>query len=108
MLLRSLPNVKRGLGTIRQDVNVSIKGGTRIEIKGVQDLRQLPLLVELEVKRQEELLKMRDELKKVTWPTREDVIKSTWVVMICIGIASLILVGFDLLWGKIFSFLLQG
>ena len=68
MLLRSLPNVKRGLGTIRQDVNVSIKGGTRIEIKGVQDLRQLPLLVELEVKRQEELLKMRDELKKVTLP----------------------------------------
>ena len=69
MLLRSIPNVKRGLGTIRQDVNVSIKGGTRIEIKGVQDLRQLPLLVELEVKRQEELLKMKDELKKVTLPT---------------------------------------
>jgi len=68
MLLRSLPNVKRGLGTIRQDVNVSIKGGTRIEIKGAQDLRQLPLLVELEVKRQEELLKIRDELKKVTLP----------------------------------------
>ena len=68
MLLRSLSNVKRGLGTIRQDVNVSIKGGTRIEIKGAQDLRQLPLLVELEVKRQEELLKMRDELKKVTLP----------------------------------------
>lgn len=66
MLLRSLPNVKRGLGTIRQDVNVSIKGGTRIEIKGAQDLRQLPLLVELEVKRQQELLKIKDELKKIT------------------------------------------
>ena len=64
MLLRSLPGVKRGLGTIRQDVNVSIKGGARIEIKGAQDLRQLPLLVELEVKRQEELLKIREELKK--------------------------------------------
>ncbi len=69
MLLRSLPNVKRGLGTIRQDVNVSIKGGTRIEIKGAQDLRQLPLLVEMEVKRQEELLKIRDELKKITMPS---------------------------------------
>ncbi len=45
-LLRSLPGVKRGLGTIRQDVNVSITGGTRIEIKGAQDLRQLPLLLE--------------------------------------------------------------
>lgn len=64
-LLRSLPGVKRGLGTIRQDVNVSIKGGTRIEIKGAQDLRQLPLLVELEAKRQHELLKIKEELKNV-------------------------------------------
>ncbi len=69
MLLRSLPGVKRGLGTIRQDVNVSIKGGARIEIKGAQDLRQLPLLVELEVKRQEELLKIREELKKAKLPS---------------------------------------
>src|SRR3989338_4328954 len=36
LLLRSLPTVKRGLGTIRQDVNVSVEGGTRIEIKGAQ------------------------------------------------------------------------
>ena len=63
MILRSLPNIKRGLGTIRQDVNVSIKGGTRIEVKGAQDLRQVPLLVELEVKRQAELLKIKDELR---------------------------------------------
>ena len=69
MLLRSLPGVKRGLGTIRQDVNVSIKGGARIEIKGAQDLRQLPLLVELEVKRQKELLKIKEELKKVKLPS---------------------------------------
>ena len=65
MLLRSLPGVKRGLGTIRQDVNVSIKGGTRIEIKGAQDLRQLPLLVELETKRQQELLKLKEKLKEL-------------------------------------------
>lgn len=63
MLLRSLPFVKRGLGTIRQDVNVSIKGGTRVEIKGAQDLRQLPQLVELEAKRQYELLQLKEELK---------------------------------------------
>ena len=62
MLLRSLPGVKRGLGTIRQDVNVSVTGGTRVEIKGAQDLRQLPLLVELEVKRQLELIKIKKEL----------------------------------------------
>lgn len=64
-LLRSLPGVKRGLGTIRQDVNVSIVGGTRIEIKGAQDLRQLPLLVELEAQRQQELLKIKEELKNI-------------------------------------------
>lgn len=64
-LLRSLPGVKRGLGSIRQDVNVSIKGGTRIEIKGAQDLRQLPLLVELEAKRQQELLKIKEEIKRM-------------------------------------------
>ena len=65
LLLRSLPGVKRGLGTIRQDVNVSIARGNRVEIKGAQDLRMLPTLVDLEVKRQEELLKIRDEMKDV-------------------------------------------
>jgi len=39
MLLRSTGAVKRGLGTIRQDVNVSIADGARVEVKGVQDLR---------------------------------------------------------------------
>ncbi|MEK6901756.1 MAG: Glu-tRNA(Gln) amidotransferase subunit GatE, partial [Nanoarchaeota archaeon] len=63
LLLRSLPGVKRGLGTIRQDVNVSVTGGTRIEIKGAQELRLLPLLVEYEVRRQEELLKLKSELQ---------------------------------------------
>ncbi len=62
MLLRSLSGVKRGLGTIRQDVNVSIIGGTRIEIKGAQDLKMIPTLVSLEAKRQEELLKIKKEL----------------------------------------------
>ncbi len=65
MLLRSLPGVKRGLGTIRQDVNVSIKGGNRIEAKGAQDLRMIPTLVNLEIKRQQELLKIKEELKNV-------------------------------------------
>ncbi|MDY7081678.1 MAG: Glu-tRNA(Gln) amidotransferase GatDE subunit E, partial [Halobacteria archaeon] len=36
MLLRSTGSVKRGLGTIRQDLNVSIEEGARIEMKGVQ------------------------------------------------------------------------
>ncbi len=68
LLLRSLPGVKRGLGTIRQDVNVSIEGGERIEIKGAQDLRMLPQYVELEAKRQTELLRIRDHLKNIKLP----------------------------------------
>jgi glutamyl-tRNA(Gln) amidotransferase subunit E len=61
-VLRST-RVKRGLGTIRQDLNISIKEGARVEIKGVQDLDSMPLMVENEVKRQINLLEIRDELK---------------------------------------------
>jgi len=64
MLLRSTGKVRRGIGTIRQDVNVSIEGGERCEIKGAQDLKLLPTLVDLEVLRQENLIKIKDELKK--------------------------------------------
>jgi glutamyl-tRNA(Gln) amidotransferase subunit E len=63
LLLRSTGSVKRGLGTIRQDVNVSIKGGAIIEIKGFQQLDMLATLVELEAQRQEKLLEIRDILK---------------------------------------------
>jgi glutamyl-tRNA(Gln) amidotransferase subunit E len=61
-LLRSTGRVKRGLGTIRQDVNVSISGGAIIEIKGFQQLEMLAELVELEAQRQERLLEIRDIL----------------------------------------------
>jgi len=62
MLLRSTGSVKRGLGTIRQDVNVSIAAGARVEIKGVQALDQIDEIVRLEVGRQVELLDIADEL----------------------------------------------
>ena len=64
MICRMTGKVQRGLGTIRQDVNVSIKGGARIEVKGLQDLRMIAKLVENEVLRQVNLLKIKDELKK--------------------------------------------
>ena len=64
LLLRSTGKAKRGLGTIRQDVNVSIRGGNRVEIKGAQDLKSLPKLVELEALRQKNLLEIKDELEK--------------------------------------------
>ena len=53
-LLRAC-HVKRGLGTIRQDVNVSINGGQRVELKGFQDLSNMPLVVENEIIRQSNL-----------------------------------------------------
>ena len=64
MILRSTERVKRGLGTIRQDVNVSIKGGNRIEIKGFQDLRSIPKVIEHEVKRHVSLLKNGKKIDK--------------------------------------------
>ena len=63
-ILRATRKVKRGLGSIRQDVNISIPGGALIEIKGVQELELLGKAVELEVQRQHALLEIRDELKR--------------------------------------------
>jgi len=62
MLLRSTGKVKRGLGTIRQDVNISIAKGARVELKGVQALDMIETMVEREVERQVNLLAMRNEL----------------------------------------------
>ncbi len=64
MLLRSLDNVKRGLGTIRQDVNISIKEGVRVEIKGAQDLRMIPTIAKNEMLRQYNLLQIFKTLKE--------------------------------------------
>lgn len=64
MVLRSTGKVKRGLGTIRQDVNISIAEGARVEIKGVQELDLIAEVVRREVQRQQNLLAIRNELKK--------------------------------------------
>jgi glutamyl-tRNA(Gln) amidotransferase subunit E len=64
MILRSTGRVKRGLGTIRQDVNVSIKGGARVEIKGVQALNLVDKVVEFEALRQVRLLEIKEELNR--------------------------------------------
>ncbi|MEM3090436.1 MAG: Glu-tRNA(Gln) amidotransferase subunit GatE, partial [Candidatus Bathyarchaeia archaeon] len=62
-ILRATGRVKRGLGTIRQDLNVSIPNGALTEIKGVQELELIPLVVEYEVQRQLNLIKINEELK---------------------------------------------
>ncbi|MBI2044219.1 Glu-tRNA(Gln) amidotransferase subunit GatE [Candidatus Pacearchaeota archaeon] len=61
-ILRSF-KVKRGIGTIRQDVNVSVKKGARVEIKGVQALDMIPKTVELEAKRQLELVQANKKVE---------------------------------------------
>jgi glutamyl-tRNA(Gln) amidotransferase subunit E len=54
--------VRRGAGAARQDTNVSVAGGRRIEIKGVSQHRLLPLLTHVEAFRQLNLLRIRAEL----------------------------------------------
>lgn len=63
-LVRATGKARRGIGTIREDVNVSTEGGRRIEIKGVQELRKIQEYVDREVGRQQVLLEVRAELKR--------------------------------------------
>lgn len=63
-LLRSTGRVKRGLGTIRQDLNVSIRDGTRIEVKGVQELNAISRVIEWEVRRQRRLVEVARTLQE--------------------------------------------
>lgn len=54
--------VRRGIGAARQDVNVSITGGSRVEIKGVDKIGHIPALTHYEALRQKALLNLRDEI----------------------------------------------
>jgi len=63
-LLRSTKKVSRGIGSIRQDVNISINDGAVVEVKGVQQLSQLSLVIEYETKRQDGLNQIAKELKR--------------------------------------------
>ena len=61
-LMRSTRLVSRGLGTIRQDVNISIFDGEVVEVKGVQRLDLLEKIINFEVLRQKSLINLKDEL----------------------------------------------
>jgi glutamyl-tRNA(Gln) amidotransferase subunit E len=63
-MIRATGKAKRGLGTIRQDLNISVPGGARVEIKGVQDLDLLPEYVENERDRQRTFIELADRLSK--------------------------------------------
>ena len=75
-ILRST-SVKRGLGTIRQDLNISIKEGSRIEVKGVQDLDSMPTIVENEVQRQLNLIDISKQLQERGACVEEEIIDVT-------------------------------
>ena len=62
-ILRDTGKVMRGLGTIRQDLNVSLPKGALIEIKGVQELELISKVVEYEVQRQLGLIQVKQELQ---------------------------------------------
>ncbi|MCI0559705.1 MAG: Glu-tRNA(Gln) amidotransferase subunit GatE, partial [Nitrososphaera sp.] len=63
-LLRASKRVARGLGSIRQDVNISIQNGAVVEVKGVQQLDQLVKVIEYEMQRQHGLVLVAERLKE--------------------------------------------
>jgi len=63
-LVRSTGRVRTGMGAAREDVNVSVRGGTRVEIKGVPRIPRIPLLTYHEAMRQWNLLRLREELRR--------------------------------------------
>jgi glutamyl-tRNA(Gln) amidotransferase subunit E len=75
-LTRSTGKVRTGIGAAREDVNVSIRGGTRVEIKGVAHIAWIPELVHNEAFRQKALLEIQKELQERIGNGKEWVIAS--------------------------------
>ncbi|MFI5037934.1 MAG: Glu-tRNA(Gln) amidotransferase GatDE subunit E, partial [Solirubrobacterales bacterium] len=75
-LLRATRKVRRGIGTIREDLNVSTTGGARVELKGVQELRLIQKYADTEEERQRVLLSIRDALRArgASAPTQEAIL----------------------------------
>ncbi len=66
-------NVKRGIGTIRQDVNISIRGTNRVEIKGFQDPKMMTETIENEIQRQAKLKELKQIIKKLSVSYEKDI-----------------------------------
>src|SRR5208283_5666454 len=73
LVARSTGRVRTGIGASRQDVNVSVRGGSRVEIKGVPKAGYAVKLVHNEAVRQVNLLRLRDELHRRGMRTPEDI-----------------------------------
>ena len=83
---RSTGHVRVGMGASRQDVNVSVRGGRRVEIKGVPQAGWAPRLVHAEAWRQVNLLRLRDELLRRRLSAEADLrIEATDVTEACAG-----------------------
>jgi glutamyl-tRNA(Gln) amidotransferase subunit E len=85
-LLRVTKRVMRGIGSIRQDVNISIEGGGVIEVKGVQQLEQLEKIIEFEAKRQHGLKLIADRINQTKFTEinqKEDIFDITDVMKEC-------------------------
>jgi len=85
-LLRVTKKVMRGIGSIRQDVNISIQGGGVIEIKGVQQLDQLEKIIEFEAKRQHGLKLIAEKINETGFSDinrEEDVFDITEIMQEC-------------------------
>ena len=63
-LLRASKRVARGLGSIRQDINISVQNGAVVEVKGVQQLDQLVKVIDHEIQRQYGLIVIAQKLKE--------------------------------------------
>jgi len=72
MIIRSTGKSQRGIGVTREDLNVSIAKGARVEIKGVQELDMIPTIIENEVRRQQELIEKGEKPKEETRVANED------------------------------------
>jgi len=72
MIIRSTGKSQRGIGVTREDLNVSIAKGARVEIKGVQELDMIPQLIENEVKRQQLLIEKGEKPVEETRVAKED------------------------------------
>lgn len=63
-ILRATRGVKRGLGTVRQDLNISIRGSGLMEVKGVQELELIPRVIEYETRRLKHLRDLVERLRE--------------------------------------------
>jgi len=83
-LLRATRMVKRGIGSIRQDVNISVMNSGVVEVKGVQQLDQLEKIIGYEAKRQHGLILIAEKLKKLSITiSNEDVLDVTEIFEDC-------------------------